>query len=113
MPEERGVHHRMWMWCINELKQYEHYTSKMAPYTPPNTHYSEMDVSSYTDNELYRFIGKNGKRFYWLTKFLELSYIWYDKDRKVIELWGPYSSLQNFQAHHVIGCELDYACGRT
>lgn len=85
----------------------------MAPYTPPNTHYSEMDVSSYSDNELYRFIGKNGKRFYWLTKFLELAYIWYDKERKVIEIWGPYSSLQNFQAHHVIGCELDYACGRT
>jgi len=71
----------MWMWCINVLKQYQRYTIKMAPYTPPNTHYSEMDVSSYSDNELYRFIGRNGKRFYWLTKFLELAYIWYDKER--------------------------------
>lgn len=87
--------------------------NKMAPYTPPNTHYSQMDVSEYSEDDIYKFIGKNGKRFYWLTKFLDLSYIWYDKDRKVIELWGPYSSLQNFQAHHVIGCELDYCCGRV
>ena len=85
----------------------------MAPYTPPNTHYSQMDVSSYTEDELFKFMGKNGKRFYRLTKFLGLAYIWYDKKRSVIEIWGPFSSLQNFQAHHVIGCELDHCIGRV
>lgn len=84
----------------------------MAPYDPPNTHYSQMDVSGYTEDELYAFIGKGGKRFYWLTRFLDLSYMWYDKKRKVIELWGPFSSLQNFQAHHVVECELNLSCGR-
>jgi hypothetical protein len=50
----------------------------MAPYKPPNSHYSEMDVSEY------------------------------DKERKAIEIWGPYHTHQNKQSEHVIRCELDY-----
>ena len=79
----------------------------MPKYNPPNAHYSEMDVSMYDENDIFNFIGKSGKKFYWLTKYLNLSYIWYDKERKVIELWGPYESLQNFQSHNIIQCELD------
>jgi hypothetical protein len=85
----------------------------MAPYSPPIAHYSEMDVSEYTENEMYKFIGRGGKRFYWLTNYLELSYIWYDKDRKVIELWGPFHAMENSQAHQVIKCELDLSCGKN
>ena len=84
----------------------------MAPYRPPNTHYSELDVSSYEQDDIFNFIGKSGKRFYWLTRFLELSYLWYDKNRRVIEIWGPYESLQNFQAHHIIECELELSCNK-
>jgi len=84
----------------------------MAPYRPPNTHYSELDVSSYEQDDIFNFIGKSGKRFYWLTRFLELSYLWYDKNRRVIEIWGPYESLQNFQAHHIIECELNLSCNK-
>ena len=68
----------------------------MAPYNPPNTHYSQMDVSMYEEDDIFKFIGKNGKKFYWLTRYLDLSYMWYDKERRVIELWGPYESLQYF-----------------
>ena len=85
----------------------------MAPYDPPNTHYSQFDVSEYNDADLYKFIGKGGKKFYWLTRYLNLDYIWYDKERKVIELWGAYSSLQNFQAHHILECELNLSCQKT
>ena len=84
----------------------------MAPYRPPNTHYSELDVSSYEEDDIFNFVGKSGKRFYWLTRFLDLSYLWYDKNRKVIEIWGPYESLQNFQAHPVIECELNLSCNK-
>jgi len=35
----------------------------MAPYTPPNTHYSQMDVSAYSEEEMFKFVGRNGKRF--------------------------------------------------
>ena len=47
----------------------------MPNYNPPNTHYSEMDVSMYDENDIFNFIGKSGKKFYWLTKYLNLSYI--------------------------------------
>ena len=56
----------------------------MAPYNPPNTHYSQMDVSMYEEDDIFKFIGKNGKKFYWLTRYLDLSYMWYDKERRVI-----------------------------
>lgn len=80
----------------------------MAPYTPPTTHYSQMDVSEYDEDQVFAFIGKTGKRFYWLTQKLGLDYLWYDKERRVIELWGPYYTHCNQQSAHVIRCELDY-----
>ena len=80
----------------------------MAPYTPPNAHYSQMDVSKYNEDQLFAFIGKTGKKFYWLTQKLGLEYLWYDRERKVIEIWGPYYTHQNQQSAHLIGCELDY-----
>ena len=80
----------------------------MAPYTPPNAHYSQMDVSEYDEDAIFKFIGKTGKKFYWLTQKLGLDYLWYDKERKVIELWGPYYTHQNKQSAHVIRCELEY-----
>ncbi len=80
----------------------------MAPYTPPTTHYSQMDVSEYDEDQVFSFVGKTGKRFYWLTKKLGLDYLWYDKERKVIEIWGPYYTHLNQQSAHIIRCELDY-----
>jgi hypothetical protein len=80
----------------------------MAPYTPPNAHYSQLSVSDYTDDQLFAFIGKTGKKFYWLTQKLGLDYLWYDKERKVIEIWGPYYTHQNQQSAHLIRAELDF-----
>lgn len=80
----------------------------MAPYQQSNSHYSEMDVSSYDEEHIFAFMGKNGKRFYWLTRFLELDYLWYDKHRKVIEIWGPYYTHVNEQSQHVIRAELEH-----
>ena len=80
----------------------------MAPYTPPNNHYSQMDVSDYSEDDIFSFIGTTGKRFYWLTHKLGLEYLWYDKERKVIEIWGPYYTHMNQQSAHVIRCELDF-----
>lgn len=65
----------------------------MAPYDPPIAHYSQLDVSEYTDEQMLTFIGKDGHRFYRLTDRLGLSYLWWDSERKVVELWGSYNSL--------------------
>jgi len=80
----------------------------MAPYTPPSSHYSQMDVSEYTEDQIFSFIGKTGKRFYWLTHKLGLDYLWYDRQRKVFELWGPFYTHMNQQSAHVIQCELEF-----
>lgn len=80
----------------------------MPAYDPPISHYSEMDVSEYDEDHIFAYIGKSGKRFYWLTRFLGLDYLWYDDKRKVIEIWGPYYVHTNRQSQHVIKCELDY-----
>jgi hypothetical protein len=80
----------------------------MSPYNPPNAHYSQMDVSGYDEDAIFSFVGKAGKKFYWLTHKLELDYLWYDKGRKVFEIWGPYHTHVNQQSEHVIRCELDY-----
>ncbi len=80
----------------------------MAPYQPPNSHYSQMDVSDYDEDHIFSVIGKTGKRFYWLTRLLGVDYLWYDKERRVIEIWGPYYAHQNKQSEHVIRCELDF-----
>ena len=81
--------------------------SQMAPYNPPVSHYTQVDVSDYDEDTVFSFIGKNGRRFYWLTRFLNIDYLWYDRDRKVIEIWGPYESLLLGQVKNIIRCELD------
>lgn len=80
----------------------------MPVYDPPISHYSEMNVSDYDEDHIFSYIGKGGKRFYWLTRFLQLDYLWYDSTRKVIEIWGPYHVHTNKQSEHVIRCELDH-----
>jgi hypothetical protein len=89
-------------------KRYLKLRETMAPYQPPNAHYSQMDVSDYTEDQIFSFIGKTGKKFYWLTHKLGLDYLWYDKERKIIEIWGPLYTHLNQQSAHVIRCELDF-----
>jgi hypothetical protein len=67
----------------------------MAPYNPPIGHYSQLDVSEYSDDQMLTFIGKGGHRFYGLTSKLKLNYLWWDPDRKVVELWGSYGTLRH------------------
>lgn len=66
----------------------------MAPYDPPVAHYTQLDVSQYTDEQMLAAIGKDGHGFYRLTERLSLNYLWWDNDRKVVELWGSFGSLQ-------------------
>tara|TARA_R110000803_G_scaffold173580_1_gene236306 strand:+ start:2569 stop:2835 length:267 start_codon:yes stop_codon:yes gene_type:complete len=65
----------------------------MAPYEPPVAHYTQLNVPDIDEDTMFEFVGKNGYRFYRLTRELGVRYLWYDKERKVIEVWGSYSSL--------------------
>lgn len=62
----------------------------------------------YDEDRIFAFIGKTGKKFYWLTQKLGLDYLWYDKERKIIEIWGPYYTHLNAQSAHIIQCELEF-----
>ena len=65
----------------------------MAPYEPPIAHYTQLDVSEYSDDEILYVIGKGGKGFYKLTRELGVNYLWWDKERKVVEIWGSFTAL--------------------
>jgi len=80
----------------------------MAPYDPPVDHYSELDVSWASDEDIFGFIGLKGRRFYWLSRILGLSYLWFDEKRKVLEIWGPYYVHENQQSAHLISAELEH-----
>ncbi len=67
----------------------------MAPYDPPIAHYAQLDVSQYPLELLLAVIGKGGQGFYRITDRLNLEYVWYDIDRKIVELWGSYSALKH------------------
>jgi len=66
----------------------------MAPYEPPCAHYAHVPVDLYSDDMVWSFVGMGGWRLYKLTEQLGLSYLWYNKDRRVIEIWGSYNSLK-------------------
>ena len=79
----------------------------MAPYNPPVSHYTELDVSTHDEEFMFAFVGKNGRRFYWLTRMLGLDYLWYDHERQIIEIWGPLNILQTRQAQELLKSELE------
>lgn len=77
-------------------------------YNPPISHYSEMDVSQYDEDDMFKFVGRDGKKFYHITRVCGLDYLWYDRERKKIEIWGPYHVHVNRQTAHLIEAELEH-----
>jgi hypothetical protein len=67
----------------------------MAPYVPQNAHYVHLDVCEYYNEDVYAFVGRNGRRFYRLTSQLRLNYLWFNPKNKVIEMWGSFESMKN------------------
>ena len=79
----------------------------MAPYNPPVSHYTELDVSEYDEDFMFAFVGRGGRRHYWLTRMVGVDYLWYDHKRKVIEIWGPFNVLQTRQSQELLKSELE------
>jgi len=64
----------------------------MTDYSPPNTFYTQI-YGLFENEDMYRFIGKNGAHFKSLTEYLKVDYIWWNKDSNIIEIWGPHNRL--------------------
>ena len=60
----------------------------MAPYQPPDAHYSQIEIND--DWKASHLLKDGGKMLYNITKRYKLKYVWFDEERNVLELWGPY-----------------------
>ena len=60
----------------------------MPEYMPPNAHYAHFKVEHLPVEGILRSIGKSGSRFKALTEKLRLSYLSWNKDLNVVEVWG-------------------------
>lgn len=60
-------------------------------YNPPDAFYTQIDLPVYINPGI--FIGRAGYYFKQITDTSGSEYIWYNDERKVIEVWGPEWSL--------------------
>ena len=70
----------------------------MPPYDPPSTHYCEINAFTNAQDN-FKLIGPQGHNFKRLTVLLGLQYIWWNMERNVIEIWGPYSKMNSSQKY--------------
>lgn len=63
-------------------------------YNPPlNAHYTQIDTSPVSDDIMRISIGQGGRVFKAITHQANVNYIWFNKEKKYIELWGPEQNL--------------------
>lgn len=63
------------------------FTYAPGVYNPPNCFYTQIEILL-NESEMYQLIGKNGCNLKYLTRIMDLQYIWWNKNSNVIELWG-------------------------
>jgi hypothetical protein len=78
----------------------------MAPYNPPinSNGYLEVELNGINSEFMFKMIGKNGRNFYDITDYLGIDYLWYDKDRNILELWGNIKSDTRLKMNNIISC---------
>ena len=63
-------------------------------YTPPNNcHYTQLNTAGVSDEIMKISIGRNGKVFKAITRQSNTQYIWYNKEKHFVEIWGPEQNL--------------------
>ena len=70
----------------------------MPPYDPPSAHYCEINAFT-NPGDNFKLIGPDGHNFKRLTLKLNVEYIWWNIERNVIEIWGPYSKMKYSQEY--------------
>ena len=68
------------------------------PKPPFNTNYMQYGFALPLDIAK-QVIGRNGCHFKRITQETRVSYIWYDSDQNVIEIWGPFSKMNKSQQY--------------
>ncbi len=63
-------------------------------YNPPlNAHYTQIDTSPVSDDVMRISIGQGGRVFKAITHQSNVNYVWFNKEKKYIEIWGPEQNL--------------------
>jgi hypothetical protein len=70
---------------------------KSSGWYKPRGHYSQCDISKLSQEKLTCFIGEKGINLKNWTDSLNVRYIWYNKKKGVIEIWGPVNSIRAAQ----------------
>lgn len=66
----------------------------MPEYDPPiNSHYCHVKVDTLEDEDILKMMGKSGKFFKYVTRVCGARYIWWNQEKKVIEIWGSYECM--------------------
>lgn len=63
----------------------------MPNYQPPISHYRHIRIKNPLD--ALRIMGKDGVVFKKITEKSGVDYIWWNRETKVIEIWGPHHRL--------------------
>ena len=65
-------------------------------YNPPlNAHYTQISTEPVSEDAMRISIGQNGKVFKAITHQAKVNYIWFNKEKKYVEIWGPEQNLQD------------------
>ena len=65
-------------------------------YNPPlNAHYTQIDTTSVSDDVMRISIGQGGRVFKAITYQANVNYIWFNKEKKFVEIWGPEQNLSD------------------
>lgn len=78
----------------NEYRKDESEFPTPGSYNPPNTHYTQIQCSVKPKN-IGQLVGVNGKAFIAITRCARVDYIWINKERNIIEIWGPKKNFDN------------------
>ena len=75
----------------------------MPVYNPPIAHYCHVSVAHMNIESILKAIGKQGFFFKKITWDCNANYIWWNKEKNVIEIWGSYHCMKtsklNVQYH--------------
>lgn len=63
-------------------------------YKQQDAHYCHVSVKDYPDDVLEKVMGYKGAYFKAFTEVMKLKYVWWNKDTKVIELWGKFNRMR-------------------
>ena len=62
-------------------------------YNPPNSEYAEINLKGISKKKIFSIMGKGGEVFKKWTQEFNVQYIWFNVNKKVLEIWGDVNNV--------------------